>query len=128
MNVFAVIVVLIVALVVLLQLGMWWRTRRQVGRPAPDTTSLTGTGFGKNERALFYFYNQNCGACKPMTPLIRELKEQRKHIYSLDIGEHPGLARKFGLLATPTVFVVENGHIAQVRLGTLSRKQLDQLL
>jgi thioredoxin 1 len=128
MDLVAAIIALIVLLVVLLQPGMRWRSKRQVGRPAPDTLALTGRALGQNERALFYFCSQNCGACKPMTPLVGELKTLYDRIYAIDIASHAQLARDFGLLAIPTVYIVENGHIVQVRLGAQSRKQLERLL
>ncbi len=128
MDVIAVVIFLVISLVVLLQLGMWWRTKRQVGRTAPDITALTGQPLAVNQRALVYFYSQNCGACKPMTPSVNSLKEEHDHVYAVDIGEHTRLARDFGLLATPTVFIVENGQIVQVKLGTLSQKQLERML
>jgi thioredoxin 1 len=128
MDLVAAIITLLVLLVVLLQLGMWWRSKRQVGRPAPDTLALTGRALGENERALFYFYSQNCGACKPVSRLVNEFKTRYDRIYAIDIASHAQLARDFGLLATPTVYIVENGHIVQVRLGAQSRKQLERLL
>ena len=128
MDPVAAVIILIILLVVLCQPGMWWRGIPQVGQRAPDTTVLSGRVPGENERALFHIYGQNCSACKPISPLVNELKIQYDRIYAIGITCHVQLARDFGLLATPTDSIVANGHIIQVRPGTQSPKQLERLL
>lgn len=128
MDPVAAVISLIVLLLVLLQPDMWWRSKRQVGQPAPVATALAGRAPGENERALFYFFSRNCAACKSMSRLVNELKARYDRIYAIDVAGHSQPARDLGLLATPTASIIENGHIVQLRLGTQSHKQLERLL
>lgn len=128
MKLAAFVIVLPVSLLALLQTGIRWRSHQRVGRSAPDITALAGTTVVKDQRVLVCFHNRQCHTCKAMTPVVRKLAQTRKQLYPADVADHPQLARGFGLLATPTVFVVDNGVITGVRLGAQTEQQLLRLL
>jgi thioredoxin 1 len=128
MDPFLTTVAAIVLLALALRFGMSMRMNRSVGKPAPDISEISGRTLGPDESAMVYFYGPHCRACKPMTPMVRAMGEQRDNVYAVDISEHPRLARDFGLIATPTVMLVRSGLISQVRVGTLSQARLEQML
>jgi thioredoxin 1 len=110
-----------------LRFAMDMKMNRRVGLPVPDVSSVAGRDLGTEERALFYFYGPHCRACKPMTPVVKAMSEQSDNVFAVDISEHPKLARDFGLAATPTVIVVKDGQISQIKVGTLSQGKLEKL-
>lgn len=128
MDPFLTTVAVIILLALALRFGMSMRVRRSVGKPAPDVSELSGRPLDPHESTMFYFYGPHCGACKPMTPVVQAMGEQRDNVFAVDISEHPKLAREFGLIATPTVLLVRNGRISQAHVGTLSQAKLEQML
>jgi thioredoxin len=75
-------------------------------------------------KGLVYFFSPACGACKAQTPIIKELQSSNKNVFDVDISKDMETARMFGIKATPTTMIVENGMISQVLLGV---KQKDAL-
>lgn len=122
------VIVLIVVLMMLMQFGLVWRMRKQVGKTAPDLRTLIGRAPAAKERVLVYFYSDYCHACKPMTPLIKNMQTTLDNVLSINISEQPQMARDFGITATPTIAVVGNNKICAIRAGTLNQNQINKLL
>lgn len=117
----------LVALVVLSQLLALARARRSEGRPAPDTSTVDGGARGERRR-LYYFYASHCGPCLAMAPLVDRLGGAHGNLIKVNVAEAVGLARAFGIAATPSFVLVEDGLIRQVRLGGQSERQLLHML
>jgi thioredoxin-like negative regulator of GroEL len=49
-------------------------------------------------------------------------------VFKFDVAQSLDLARKLGVMATPTVILVAGGRIACVKLGAMTEKQLIELL
>ena len=128
MDPFLTTVAVIILLAFIVKLSMNTRMNRSIGKPAPDMSEISGHTLGPDETAMVYFYGPHCRACKPMTPVVKAMGEKQINVYVVDISERPRLARDFGLIATPTVMLVRNGLISQVRVGTLSQAKLEQML
>ena len=128
MDPFLVFVMLVILAAFAARFAMFARMKRKVGLPVPDVSAFTTRQLGPDQRALFYFYGPHCRACKPMTPVVKAESENHDNVFAVDISEYPKLARDFGLAVTPTVILVENGHIGDIRVGTLSQARLQQLL
>jgi len=128
MDPFLTTVAVIVFVALALRFGMWLRMNRRVGKPAPEISEISGRPLGPNERAMLYFYGPHCGACKAMTPVVSSMSETRDNVYVVDISEHPQLTRAFGVMATPTVMLVNKGLVSQVRVGALSQAKLEKML
>ncbi|MCX8009630.1 MAG: thioredoxin family protein [Ignavibacteria bacterium] len=77
-----------------------------------------------NEKNLFYFYSPNCSACKVQAPIIEKLKSELKNIYSIDISKDVSFARTFGIMATPSVVVVNKGRIEDYLIGVQKEETL----
>lgn len=74
-------------------------------------------GLAAQGRAAVYCYSAHCGPCRRITPAIAELERLHPNLYRLDIGTHPGLARRLGVRATPTTLLVEDGRVLKVIVG-----------
>ena len=101
------------------------------GSLVPDISDLTGAA-PPADRMLYYFSSPNCGMCKGMTPIFEELSSTRKDVMMVDIsGKNPEqleIAKRFGVMGTPSMVVVFEGKIAKVVLGAKSRKKIESLL
>lgn len=91
------------------------------GKPAPD---LAGIVTGHQEQALIYFFSDACGMCKPMTPVIDRLSTEHRNVVKLDVARHLELARRFGVMGTPTTVLVRDGKVEQIWVGVRSEAQL----
>jgi len=73
-------------------------------------------------KGVVYFYSPNCQPCKFVDPVIKKLsKEFRKvHFVKVNVLENPETARKFGILATPSIIITKDGHIEDVLAGPVT--------
>ncbi|MEE8387738.1 MAG: hypothetical protein V3R65_04110 [Acidiferrobacterales bacterium] len=63
-----------------------------------------------------------------MTSLIEEVRKQRSNVLSLNISERSPLARGPGIMATPTVPIIEDNRLRVMRASTLNPKRPDRQL
>ncbi len=63
-----------------------------------------------------------------MTPVVDQLRSSHRNLIKIDVAEALPLARAFGITATPSFVLVENGKIAQIKIGAMSEKKLVALL
>ena len=115
----------IVALFVGTQFLLVSRMRRQRGKHAPELDGKAQRWLKKGKPALFYFYSPSCGACRAMTPVVKTLEKERGGVFPVDISRDMETARKFGVMATPTTVVVDNGIIREVLIGPQPRTTLE---
>ncbi len=121
---------LLVAVLLLWLLGplfALWQSRRRLGQAVPDTGDLDGAAASARRR-LYYFHAPHCGACRPMTAMVNRLRQSHPNLIMVDVGESPRIARDFGIAATPTLVLVEDETIRQVKLGGQSERALLGLL
>lgn len=123
---------------VLLAAGIAWiimvpaiaviRAKRSQGKPAPDTSVIPGDGDRSRGRWLYYFHASHCGHCRTMTPIVRQLAETHGNLLEISVDQHLPLARAFGISATPSLVVVQDGIISQIKLGGRNERQILDLL
>lgn len=67
------------------------------------------------------FFATWCGPCKMLSPILDELAEEvdptKVKILKIDIDEAQELAREYGIMSVPTVFVGANHEIKEGFLG-----------
>ncbi len=107
----------VVALMVGMQLFIRYKAAALKGRPVPELDGKAGKITKKGKPALFYFYSPSCGACASMTPAIKEMSQSNDGVFPVDISKDMGTARKFGIMATPTVVVVKDRTIQEILIG-----------
>ena len=100
---------------------------RLKGRPlesfdAPAARKLRGRSSG-----LLYFFSPGCGACASMTPQIEDLARKNPGVRAVDISRDMQSARAFGILGTPSLVVLRDGQVADVRVGPVGGEELQQL-
>lgn len=108
------------ALVALFQAYLWYSTKRIQGKAAPISS---GSG-----RHLYYFFSPRCGACKNVTPVIDRISQRHENVHKVDVSMDANRAMAFGVRATPTLMMVEDGRISRVMLGGTSERTLDEML
>jgi thioredoxin 1 len=68
---------------------------------------------------LVDFYAEWCGPCKMLAPALEALSNQRGGIkvVKVDVDEQSDLARHFGIMSVPTLFLYKNGVVVAQRSG-----------
>jgi thioredoxin 1 len=128
MEIVAYILAGIVALFILLQVAVRVSMARKKGKPAPELGGKLGKEMSKGGRTVLYFFSPQCGACKPMTPVFEKLAKSEKSIKLVNIADDMETARKFGIMGTPSVVVVEEGIIKDFRVGQMGEPQIYNLV
>ncbi|RUM46043.1 MAG: thioredoxin [Desulfurobacterium sp.] len=76
----------------------------------------------KKGKGVIYFHSPNCQPCKFVEPVVKKLsKEFRKvRFVKVNVLENPDVARKFGILATPSIIITRDGRIEDVLAGPVT--------
>lgn len=124
MSYIGIAILSLAGVMVLLQIYAYISAKKSVGEPAPE---LEGVAFA-NGQQLIYFHSAHCAACKPMTPVIKALVQEREDVSMVDARQQADIARRYNVRGTPTLVLVEEGKIKQVLIGAKSEKQIRALL
>jgi len=108
------LVLAFVLFVVGMRVFMVMRIKRQEGKPVPELSGKLGRAAKGRGLSMFYFYSPQCGPCKAMTPVV---KNMRGNVFAVDITKDMDVARKFGVMATPTTVLVKQGVVQQILVG-----------
>ncbi len=104
------------------------KMRRMKGRPAPKLAGRHGKAISTGGKVLFYFHSPNCGACRSMTPMVKSMAELSETVFSIDVSRDYQTASQFGIMATPTTVLVEEGGVKELLLGPQPESRLRSLL
>lgn len=64
------------------------------------------------------FFANWCGPCRMMSPILEEVQEELKvEIFKVDVDESEDLARQFGVMSIPTIFIFVDGEIKEKHIG-----------
>ena len=80
---------------------------------------------------LVDFFAEWCGPCKVMKPVLQELHQvmgDKVRILKLDVDKSPETASAFNISGVPTFILFHKGKIAWRQSGTLTVKQLEQVI
>ncbi len=122
------IATMIVALLVIMQLNMLRLAKKSKGIQLTGLSGQMRQLEKKGSKGLVYFFSPGCHACKTQTPVIKSLQSEYKNIYTIDISQDSETAQIFGIKATPTTIVVEDGEISKVLLGAKTKEVLENLV
>jgi len=114
--------------IVLMQIVPLIRARRMRGRAVPELDAMLNDAQRAQERLLVYFWSPGCGACRPMTPVMDRLAAERGNVLKVDVAQSLALARRFGVMGTPSLALVEKGILKQLLVGARSEPQIRALL
>ncbi len=77
--------------------------------------------------ALVVFWRPGCGACSTIFPIIKEVAEEmsgKAKFGELNIIYGPGIAKKYGIPAVPTLIIFKKGEIKGRAVGLRSKQVL----
>jgi thioredoxin 1 len=104
------------------------RARRAGGRSVPELDALLTDAQRGQPRLLVYFWSPSCGMCRSMTPVIDKLAAERGDVLKVNAAESVTLAKHFGVMATPSLALVEQGVVKKLVVGARSEPQIRALL
>jgi thioredoxin 1 len=118
----------LLVLFVLFNLFPLVRARLARGRSVPELDALLTDAQRRAPRLLVYFWSPRCGMCRGMTPVIDQLAAERGDVLKVNVAESVTLAKHFGVMATPSLAVVEKGVVKDLLLGAKSEPKIRSLL
>ncbi len=102
-------------------------SRLLIKRAGRQTGNLPG--YQKGQVALVYFTAPGCKPCHSFQrPAIEQLKAtlmEKIQVLEIDVNHHPAIAKAWGVLSLPTIFVLDStGRPRRVNHGLTSAKKL----
>ena len=88
----------------------------------------------KYETVIIDFWATWCGPCKAFGPAFEAVAEKVNAdnpnilFAKCDTEQESELAAKFRIRSIPTVVVVKNGEVADVKMGAMSQSQFEQFV
>lgn len=68
------------------------------------------------DKVLVDFYAEWCGPCKMLTPVLERLGDSFE-IVKVDVDKHFDLAKEYGIMSVPTLFIFKNGKVVKQIIG-----------
>ena len=84
-----------------------------------------------NGLVLVDFWSTWCGPCKMLAPTIDAIATEYKDrvvVGKVDVDESEALARRFGIMSIPTLFLFKDGEVVEKLVGYRLKTELEQLL
>ena len=78
-----------------------------------------------NELVLVDFFAEWCGPCKMLIPNLEKLSEEFE-VIKVNVDEFPELARRYGIMSIPTLYVFKKGELVSKKIGYLEFDQLNE--
>jgi thiol-disulfide isomerase/thioredoxin len=118
-TVLIVLVVGFVGLMVAMQVLVQTRAKALAGKPLPPLPGAVGERVTRSKRALVYFFSPACGACRAITPRVRELGKKNSSVFAVDVSQSLDLARALRVMATPSTVEIAEGKIVGFHIGPI---------
>ena len=77
------------------------------------------------------FFANWCGPCRMMTPILEDVKDDfgdKIEIFKVDVDEDENLARSFGIMSIPTIFVFKDGQLKEKHIGLWGQEAITETL
>ena len=74
----------------------------------------------KEGLVLVDFFADWCGPCKMLAPVIEKLANEfadKLNVYKVNVDDDPDLARKFGIVSIPSLFLFKDGEVINQTMG-----------
>lgn len=127
MNPFAALGVLVGLIALTAAGGMLWRARWGRVRRAEGTTRITPADVGAaafgSTITLLQFSTAFCAPCRSTARVLGALAEATEGVVhvEVDLAESPELARRYGILQTPTTFILDRSGSVRARVTGAAR-------
>ena len=78
------------------------------------------------ELVVVDFFATWCGPCKMLSPVLEDLANDRSNvnIVKVDVDECHSLAKNYGIMSVPTLFLFKNGSLISKRNGYMSKEEI----
>lgn len=80
---------------------------------------------------LVDFWATWCGPCKMLAPTIDAIATEYKDrvvVGKVDVDENEAIARRFGIMSIPTLFLFKDGEVVEKLVGYRLKMEFEQLL
>lgn len=77
------------------------------------------------------YWAEWCGPCKAIAPILDEVAEEyadRLTVAKLNIDENQETPQKYAVRGIPTLMLFKDGDVAAVKVGALSKSQLNNFI
>lgn len=101
------------ALVIMYYARIYLTRFELIGKPCP----IKNPQDDSKPWQIFYFYSGRCSKCIGVTSVMEEHAKKHASIRTVNIATDLALAKKFNVLATPTVICVENDIVTDIHFG-----------
>ena len=74
------------------------------------------------------FFADWCGPCKMLGPVLEELSNSRGEVkvVKINVDEEEDLARRFGVMSIPTLYLFKDGKQVDNRVGFMPLPELEE--
>ena len=102
--------------------------QRKKGQLAPELSGKMGKAVRQGKKVLFYFYGPTCPPCVRMAPAVDNIIQKYSNVFKIDVSKEMVVSRKFGVMGTPALVLVEHGKIVNFIMGPQSEQQIESIL
>ena len=70
------------------------------------------------------FFANWCGQCRMMAPILEDVAKElgeKVNVYKVDVDESENLARKYGIMSIPSIFIFKNGEVVDKTVGLMMK-------
>lgn len=83
-----------------------------------------------DKKVLIDFYADWCGPCKMLSPIVEDFASGNNDVkvVKVNVDDNQELAVKYGVASIPTLIVIENGEIKNIRVGLMSKSEIEEMV
>ena len=77
------------------------------------------------------FFATWCGPCRMMAPILENVQDELGEsvkIFKVDVDENEKLARSFGVMSIPTIYIFVDGEIKEKHVGLWMQEDLTETI
>lgn len=80
-----------------------------------------------NGKVVVDFFADWCGPCKMLGPVMEEVSKEYSDItfVKVNVDDEEDLAREFGIMSIPCVFMLDNGEVKNKFLGYIGKEAVE---
>lgn len=122
------VVILLVVGFVIIQVIFIKKLKAKKGKLIENDGSEFSRLILEKKRLMVYFWTETCSVCRRQTPILEKLKREFQNVVFYNLTNNPLLAKKIGVMAVPTIMVIENSKIIDVLIGLQKEEKLRDML